>query len=196
MTRRVLFLFSDTGGGHRSAFQAIRDALVIKYGEENFIFDTVDVFRECKWPLNRQPDWYPWIVNNAKPLWGLIYQASNGRRRANVFSRSMYYNNRAQLIRMVKEHPADIVVCTHSVITRPSMRAYLRQPKRPPFISVVTDLVSTPAYWYDPHVERCLVPTRAAYMARSPLRAVSSANNSASPGCQLTPISPNPYRIK
>lgn len=163
MTKRVLFLFSDTGGGHRSAFQAIRDALILRYGEENFVFDPVDVFRECKWPLNKQPEMYPWMVNNTKPLWGLMYYTVDGRRRANLFSRMMYFNNRANLKRMVREHPADVVVCTHSVINRPSMRAMMTLERRPPFLTVVTDLVTTPTYWYDRSVERCFVPTQAAY---------------------------------
>lgn len=163
MTKRVLFLFSDTGGGHRSAFQAIRDALIIRHGAENFSFDPVDVFRECKWPLNKQPEMYPWMVNNTKPLWGLMYYTVDGRRRANIFSRMMYFNNRANLKRMVREHPADVVVCTHSVITRPSMQALLTLDRRPPFLTVVTDLVSTPTYWYDREVERCFVPTQTAY---------------------------------
>ena len=55
MTKRVLFLFSDTGGGHRSAFQAIQDAMTIRYGDA-VEFDAVDVLRELKWPLNKQPE--------------------------------------------------------------------------------------------------------------------------------------------
>ena len=53
--KRVLFLFSDTGGGHRSAFQAIRDAMEIRFGEA-VVFDDVDVLRECRWPFNKQPE--------------------------------------------------------------------------------------------------------------------------------------------
>ena len=58
VTKRILFLFSDTGGGHRSAFQAIRDAMIIRYGDA-VQFEAVDVLRECKWPLNKQPELYP-----------------------------------------------------------------------------------------------------------------------------------------
>jgi 1,2-diacylglycerol 3-beta-galactosyltransferase len=64
---------------------------------------------------------------------------------------------------MFREHPADVVVCVHSLITRPSMQALLRLDERPPFVTVVTDLVSTHMFWYDRRAERCLVPTRPAY---------------------------------
>jgi 1,2-diacylglycerol 3-beta-galactosyltransferase len=43
------------------------------------------------------------------------------------------------------------------------MAAYMTLPERPPFITVVTDLVSTHMFWYEPQAERCLVPTQAAY---------------------------------
>jgi len=72
-------------------------------------------------------------------------------------------NNRDNLKRIVDEHPADVVVCTHSVIANPSFRAFLTLPKRPPFLTVITDLVTTPSFWYDPRVDRCFVPTDDAF---------------------------------
>lgn len=162
MTKRVLFLFSDTGGGHRSAFQAIRDAMQIRYGDE-VEFDAVDVFRECKWPLNKQPEMYPVVVNNSKALWGLIYHSSDGKRRAQLVRQLIYMNNKENLKRIVREHPADVVVCTHSVIANPTFRAFLSFDERPPFLTVVTDLVTTPVLWYEPRVEYCFVPTEEAY---------------------------------
>jgi len=162
VTKRVLFLFSDTGGGHRSAFQAIRDAMQIRYGDE-VEFDAVDVFRECKWPLNKQPEMYPVVVNNSKALWGLIYHSSDGKRRAQLVRQLIYMNNKENLKRIVREHPADVVVCTHSVIANPTFRAFLSFDERPPFLTVVTDLVTTPVLWYEPRVEYCFVPTEEAY---------------------------------
>lgn len=162
MKKRVLFLFSDTGGGHRSAFQAIRDAMQIKYGDA-VEFDAVDVFRECKWPLNKQPELYPMVVNNSKLLWSFLYHSTDGKRRAQVIRQLIYMNNRKNLKRIVHDHPADVVVCTHSVITNPSFRAFLTLEERPPFLTVVTDLVTTPSLWYDPRVDHCFVPTETAY---------------------------------
>lgn len=162
VAKRVLFLFSDTGGGHRSAFQAIQDAMQIRYGDD-VEFDAVDVFRECKWPLNKQPELYPIVVNNSKTLWGLLYHSSDGKRRAQLVRQIIYMNNKSNLKRIVREHPADVVVCTHSVIANPVFRAFLSFEERPPFITVVTDLVTTPTLWYEPRVDYCFVPTEEAY---------------------------------
>jgi 1,2-diacylglycerol 3-beta-galactosyltransferase len=161
--KKVLFLMSDTGGGHRAAAEAIRDALFLKYGESAVQVELIDVFKQARFPLNYMPELYPWIVNHSKSSWGLGFNISNTRTRASVLSHSMYFSNATRLKRMVREHPADVVVCVHSVIARPSMHAYQSLEKRPPFITVVTDLVSTHMFWYDKRVERCLVPTQVAY---------------------------------
>lgn len=163
MVKRVLFLMSDTGGGHRAAAEAIRDALYAQHGTESVHVDLVDVFRHSSFPLNYMPEFYPWIVNRSKGSWGAGFNFSNTRRRAKVLSEGIYLTSGHRLRRMVRHYPADVVVCVHSVITRPSMRAFLALDERPPFITVVTDLVSTHMFWYDRNVERCLVPSRTAY---------------------------------
>ena len=162
MTKHVLFLFSDTGGGHRSAFQAIQDALAIKHGDA-VAFEALDVLRELRWPLNKQPELYPRVVNTSKILWALMYHSFDGRRRSGLARQLIYRNNRRKLRRLVRERPADVVVCTHSVIANPMYRAFLTLDERPPFLTVVTDLVTTPSFWYDPRVDYCFVPTESAY---------------------------------
>jgi len=152
VTKKVLFLFSDTGGGHRSAFQAIQDAMKIRYGDA-VDFDAVDVLRECKWPLNKQPELYPRVVNTSKFLWALVYHSFDGKRRTGLARQLIYRNNRRILRRIVAEHPADVVVCTHSVIGNPSFRAFLTLDERPPCLTVVTAWGTTPPFCFDPPVD-------------------------------------------
>lgn len=64
---------------------------------------------------------------------------------------------------MLREHPADMVVSVHSLLTRTTTQALMKFEQRPPFMVVVTDLVSTHMFWYDRHVDRCLVPTQPAF---------------------------------
>lgn len=188
MAKRVLFLFSDTGGGHRSAFQAIQDAMVLMYGDA-VEFDAVDVLRELKWPLNKQPELYPMVVNTSKLLWALMYHSFDGKHRARLARQFIYRNNRKNLRRVVRDHPADVVVCTHSVIANPTFRAFLTLDERPPFLTVVTDLVTTPSFWYDPRVDYCFVPTDSAY--RRGLRLGMSSSQ-----MQITGLPVNPHFIK
>ncbi len=54
----ILFLFSDTGGGHRSATEAIIEALNLEY-DGHFTTEMVDIFKEyAPQPLNRAPEFY------------------------------------------------------------------------------------------------------------------------------------------
>lgn len=164
MSKRVLFLMSDTGGGHRAAAEAIRDALYRRYGQENVEATLVDVFKDYFYfPMNYMPEFYPLHVKYGKTSYGMTYKLTNTRRRAAMISRGMYIQHGRRLKRLPQEHPADVVVSVHSVISRPTMRAYTMLPQRPPFVTVVTDLVSTHLFWYDRRVEKCMVPTQAAY---------------------------------
>lgn len=155
---------SDTGGGHRAAAEAIRDALYIKYGEDNIEAELLDVFRESNFPWKYAPEFYPWIVNHSKRSWGAGYNLSNTKRRAEVLSRTYYLANARKFKKMVSERPVDVVVCVHSLIARPTLRAFERVfDERPPFVTVVTDLVSTHMFWYDPSADFTMVPTPTAY---------------------------------
>jgi 1,2-diacylglycerol 3-beta-galactosyltransferase len=58
---------------------------------------------------------------------------------------------------LVREHPADLVLCVHPLFVSPVLRALGKN--RPPFITVVTDLVTPPYYWFHRRVDICVVPT-------------------------------------
>lgn len=152
----VLFLFSDTGGGHRSAAEAIIEALQLELGDV-VTTEMLDFFKShVPLPLNKMPDWYPDMVK-APYLWGLSFKMSDGRRRARAITTSMWpYVGRA-VRKIVKEHPADLVVTVHPLATTVFLKALGRN--RPPFIIVVTDMVTTHALWYDQRADLILVPT-------------------------------------
>lgn len=159
--KRILFLMSDTGGGHRAAAEAIRAALLTRYDAD---VELVDVFRKYSpVPWKYMPELYPWLVNHSKSSWGMGYKLLDTHRSAKTAARGMYLTMESHLKQMIRENPADAIVSVHSVITRPSMHAMLSQQKRPPFVVVVTDLVTTPMFWYDRRAEHTFVPTQTAF---------------------------------
>lgn len=163
MRKRILFVMSDTGGGHRAAAEAIRDAIVLKHGAAADV-ELVDVFRNYSpFPFKYMPEFYPWLINHSKSSWGAGYKISDTPRNARTLSRGMYLTMESKLKRMLNEHPADVVVSVHSVLTRVTMQAMMQLEKRPPYVVVVTDLVSTHMFWYDRRSDRTLVPTQPAY---------------------------------
>jgi len=155
----ILFLFSDTGGGHRSATEAIIEALHLEYGNQ-YRTEMVDIFKDyAPPPLKMLPALYPRIVR-APQAWGLGYHLSNGPKRVSVLSASAWPYVRNAYRRLVREHPSDLIVSVHSLANEPVLRALGHE--RPPFITVVTDLVSVHASWYHRWVDLCIVPTEAA----------------------------------
>lgn len=156
----ILFLFSDTGGGHRSATEAIIEALNLEF-HGHFTTDMVDIFKEyAPLPLNRAPEFYS-RVSRVPQAWGMGYRLSDGSRRTRLLAATTWPYVRRQMHRLVERHPSDLLVSLHPLANAPTLRA-LGQ-KHPPFITVVTDLVSVHAFWYHPRVDLCVVPTNAAY---------------------------------
>lgn len=162
---RMVFLFSDTGGGHRSACEAIIEALNLEY-PGRFQTEMVDIFREyAPPPLALAPDIYP-TLSRMPEMWGLGYRVSNGPRRTQMMTSMVWPYVRRSINRLVLEHPCDLLVSVHQLSNAPFLQALehrvaLGNPKIP-FASVVTDMVTTHAFWYDRRADLVIVPTEAA----------------------------------
>ncbi len=153
---KILFLFSDTGGGHRSAAEAVIEAMQLEFGER-FRMEMVDIFRDyAPLPLNRMPEFYPDMVRIPR-LWGFGFRLSNGPRRVRMLQAGAWPYVRRSIRSLVRQHPADLVVSMHPMANTPVLRAL--GPQHPPFVTVVTDLVSAHMFWYDRRVDMCIVPT-------------------------------------
>ncbi|NWF67899.1 MAG: glycosyltransferase [Chloroflexi bacterium] len=166
--KRILILMSDTGGGHRAAAEAIEEALYRLYGREQVFVDIVDVFRHYSpYPINKFPEIYPWLVNNSKRSYALIFKMSNKGGRARALTRGVYFALGIErgFKRLLREHPADLIVSVHPLVNRPMLDMLYKLEQRPAFMTVVTDLVSGHVAWWDARVDRCLVPTQPAFDA-------------------------------
>jgi 1,2-diacylglycerol 3-beta-galactosyltransferase len=155
----ILFLFSDTGGGHRSATEAIIEALELNY-RDGFTCEKVDIFKDyAPRPLNRMPDWYPYIVK-APQLWGASFHATDGRSQARAITATMWPVAARTARNIIRNHPSDLVVTVHPLAISWILKALGKN--RPPFITVVTDMVTTHALWFDQRSDAILVPTEIA----------------------------------
>ncbi len=163
--KRITFLMSDTGGGHRAAAEAIVAALKRRYPGA-FRYELVDVWKYyTPFPFNYSPETYGPTIRWGSQAWGWGYKLTNKPQASEAVMEPMYYALfRDGMKRLIQRYgKTDVMVCVHSVFVRPMMRAFGEQGHRPPFVTVVTDLVSTHMWWYDANVDRCLVPTYAAY---------------------------------
>lgn len=158
----IVFLFSDTGGGHRSAAKAIIEALEMEYPGQT-TQEMVDIFREyAPPPLHRAPDIYP-ALSRVPRVFGAGFHLSDGPVRTRVFYQILWPYIRRGVNRLVKEHPADLVVSVHQLINAPMARALAGVKAKTPFVTVVTDLVTTHAAWYSNRANKVIVPTDVAF---------------------------------
>jgi 1,2-diacylglycerol 3-beta-galactosyltransferase len=152
----ILFLFSDTGGGHRSATEAIIEAVELEYGD-CFTYEKVDIFKDyAPRPLNRMPAWYPYMVK-APQLWGASFHITDGRPQARALTATAWPVAARTARRIIRNHPSDLVVTVHPLATSWILKALGKN--RPPFVTVVTDMVTTHALWFDKRSDAILVPT-------------------------------------
>ena len=108
-TRRVLFLFSDTGGGHRSSAYAVAQALHELY-DERVQIELVDVLTDyAPWPLNHLGSLYTYMVRMRGWFWAAGYHISNGPRRIEMLTRVCWPWVRMAMYRLLRDHPADVL---------------------------------------------------------------------------------------
>lgn len=152
----IVFLFSDTGGGHRSAAEAILEAMSSEFPGK-MTAEMVDIFRDyAPVPLNQAPNFYP-PLSRMPEMWGLGYRLSDGERRTRTFTTLMWPYIRRASKKLVRENKCDLIVSVHPLANSPVLRALKHENQR--FITVVTDMVSTHAFWYDNRADLVVVPT-------------------------------------
>lgn len=155
----VVFYFSDTGGGHRSAAQAIIEAVHLQYGK-NVTTEMIDFFKDyAPAPFNRAPEMYPFMVK-APQLWRASFHATDGRAQARFITSTLWPIARPAARALIRTHPADLIVTVHPFANTFALKALGNN--RPPFITVVTDMVTSHALWFDKRSDIIFVPTEIA----------------------------------
>jgi len=159
MAKRILFLISDTGGGHRAAANAIIEGLEQLYPGQ-LETSVVDFLRYAPPPLRYSPEIYSRMQRAKGAWWRFSFTATNGPRRTRAVSELSFPYLRRSMKQLLAEHPADLIVSVHPVSTAVFPRAV--RGDRTPFVTVVTDMVSVHAFWYSPVADLTIVPTEQA----------------------------------
>ena len=155
----MTFLFSDTGGGHRAACEAIIEAIHCEF-KDAVITQMVDFLKDyAPPPFNHLPEAYPDLVR-VPELWGAMFDISDGRSQARFVTSIFWPYVRRAARRLVNEHHSDLLVSVHPLATTFALKALGKN--HPPFVTVVTDMVSTHALWFDQRADLTIVPTEMA----------------------------------
>ncbi|HTV73042.1 MAG TPA: glycosyltransferase [Candidatus Acidoferrales bacterium] len=166
MNKRVLFLISDTGGGHRSAASAITAALdEIDTGPRGvsatFEHRIEDVAAHCTFPLSQLGPAYSAALRFAPPLYGALYHATNGRRRFRSVIRFCEPLYRERLRDLFISYEPDVIVSVHPLLNHAAIRARSDAGMQDvPLITVITDLGRVHEGWVIPEADAIVVPAK------------------------------------
>jgi 1,2-diacylglycerol 3-beta-galactosyltransferase len=189
LQRTILFLIADTGAGHRSAANAIRNAITLisqKEQEEwharqqectekdeqcptavaappTYRIEIVDVFEEyARFPLREAMKLYGPAIRYNPRLYGRVYHISNEQWSASAVKSMSKPLIHSGLLRLFTDVKPDIVVSVHPLLNHVAVRALLDLGLIIPILTVVTDLVSVHNMWFSAGVDEYIVPTEEA----------------------------------
>lgn len=160
--KRILILTGDAGHGHRSAAEAIRDAIQNKYGETckveiNNPFDHPDIPDLIRQSQSNYDD----IVKQMPELYEFAYEVSDGKFQASLLEGGFTLLLFRVLKDILKEFDPDLVITTYPIYPAP-LAAILEMEKMSfPWMIVVTDFITVHHIWFNTNVTICTVPTGA-----------------------------------
>ncbi len=176
--RTVLFLIADTGAGHRSAANALRNAIDIIAEEERkkelesfpdklnpttYRIEIVDVFEEYShFPLREAMKLYGPTIRYNPSLYGRFFHISNRAQSveaAKTFAGPLIIRG---LMRLITDVQPDVIVSIHPMLNHVAIEAILELGMKITFLTVVTDLISVHYTWYAPGADGYIVPTEQA----------------------------------
>ncbi len=156
--RRYLFVISETGSGHRSAAEAVRQAMLERHPRDVRI-DVADIFAELeRWPYDHFAEWYRHLTRLQSLPWGAIYHLTDGPRTYAAIEGTIWPTVRKPLLRFLRRHPADVIVTFHPILNRSLGRALRELGKGTPLVGVAVDLVQVHAAFWTPDLYRAYVP--------------------------------------
>ncbi|GAB4557099.1 MAG: glycosyltransferase [Anaerolineae bacterium] len=159
---RVLILISDTGGGHRSAAQALAEGFHARLGDRVSVEIADVITQHTFWPLNQMRRTYRPMVNEAMWLWRTIWYLGERRWVIKAIEEMFTPLTYRRVAAFFRQQAPDLVITVHPLINHAAVRILRRAGSVAPFVTVVTDLVTAPPTWFCPQVDLCCVPTEAA----------------------------------
>jgi 1,2-diacylglycerol 3-beta-galactosyltransferase len=156
----LLFLTSETGGGHRAAATAVAEALERRYPGKYAV-----IIRD---PLPRLVTrGYGPLIRYAPWLWGFLYRVGDSRRAARLVHAAMTRVSRRGLAETVAAVRPALIGSFHPLTGHAAIRARDAAELTAPVVTVVTDLGPPHAVWTWPKADR-IVPASAVGVPVSP----------------------------
>ena len=156
---KVLFLSSDTGGGHRASAESLGKQFQLLFPGSTFeLLDVVE--RDGVPPYNSLVSYYKHL--SAHPSqWKLVYSVSNSRAFEMLADAHLKLMCERAVRRSIKSYDPDVVVSVHPLMTNVPVLSCSKISKETgrhlPIFTVVTDLGSAHCLWFANGVDKMFV---------------------------------------
>jgi 1,2-diacylglycerol 3-beta-galactosyltransferase len=155
--KRLLFLFSDTGAGHRAAAEAVAAALTRRYPNE-FQVELFDPMADQRVIAGRLTALYGPVTRRAPFLWAAAYHATNFKPTVRLFQHAVGRGLRRKLRGALEPRPA-LVASFHPLLNHVAVDV---MPYGVPRVTVITDWVNFHQAWTDLTADCIVCPSDAA----------------------------------
>lgn len=160
MPKKILYLFSDTGGGHRASTNALIAAVNKIHPEIKQ--EMIDVFAECSAFLNIFAKLYGPITKYSPKLWGTLYNFLNDPKKLKTLENTAVPLIKDELAERIKLIKPDIIVSLHPMTNHIVVKSVKELKKEIPIITVVLDPITFHPAWVCPEVNLLIVATKQA----------------------------------
>lgn len=156
---KVLFLSSDTGGGHRASAESLgRQFQILFPGSTYELLDIVE--KDGVPPYNSLVSWYKHLSGQPSQ-WKLVYSVSNSRAFELLADTHLKLMCERAVRRRILSYAPDVVVSVHPLMTNVPVLSCSKISKETgmhlPMFTVVTDLGSAHCLWFANGVEKMFV---------------------------------------
>ncbi|KAF0134731.1 MAG: monogalactosyldiacylglycerol synthase [Candidatus Saganbacteria bacterium] len=152
--KKILYLFSDTGGGHRSAATAILNAVGTRAEQE-----MIDAFSEGSDFLNAIAKLYGPLIKFSPNLWGMLYYFLDDEKKLEQLLKLLSPFILNNLTEIIKTKKPDLVVSVHPLVNQITVQAIKNSGLKIPFIVVITDPITVHRIWVCPEADLYIVAT-------------------------------------
>ncbi len=162
--RRILILTADVGFGHRSAAEAVKAALdqaIAENGERTSVAEIVNLFDDKRVPAvlrDRQTE-YDSLVRSAPDLYKLGYDVAQSAPVDAALEGALILMLFDVIRDALRDYSPDAIVSTYPLYQAPVGAVRQVTGRRSPLLTVVTDLATVHAVWFQRATDLWLVPT-------------------------------------
>lgn len=154
---KVLFLSSDTGGGHRASAESLAKQFQRLY--PGTTYDLLDIWTaDGVFPYKTLVKAYKHLSRHPRQ-WKFLYHLSNFPLYEICMDLHSSYTCEKKIRKRIESYDPDVVVSVHPAMNYTPLKSVRRtsKKKRIPFFTVVTDYGSAHSTWFQPQVDKIFV---------------------------------------